>query len=183
MVSLGEGTHCRKTFEVNKKGEVMKPLRRAALMFLVVFVGTLMVLSQSQAAESKHKINAKGIGLYTPTSGSTGETSAKIIGGGLLQGTYLGEWVTTSFVYPIVYGDWIATITTVQGATLTVDCMGTFNILTGDYSMTGDVIGATGKLEGATGILEFEGIQEVTGDPPFMAVETITGIILVDLAP
>lgn len=161
----------------------MKSLGKASLLCLFVVLGTLMVVSQSQAGESIHKINAKGIGLYTPTSESTGITSAKIIGGGLLQGTYIGNWTTTGIEFPTLYGDFIVTITTSQGATLTVDCLGTFNLLTGEYNMTCDVTDATGKLEGATGFLEFEGIQDTDGDPPWMGVENITGIIRFDLDP
>lgn len=178
MVSPGEETHCRKTLELNTRREAMMLLRRAALMLLVFLVGTLMVISQSQAGVSSHKINAKSFGQYDI---ATGGSTAQIIGGGLLHGTVVGSWQTTGFQPPdILLGISTQTITTSQGATLTVELPGFFNLTTGEYIISGGVTDATGRLTGATGNLMFEGVQSLeTG----MYVETITGIIFVDLAP
>src|SRR5687767_12532071 len=61
----------------------MKTVNKMFRISLVVIVATLIVAGQVQAAESCHKINAKGVGEEI----SGGHTVAKIKGGGLLQGT------------------------------------------------------------------------------------------------
>jgi hypothetical protein len=151
----------------------MKLQGRAGLLFLFVVVGTLMLVNLSQAAVSSHKINAKGVGLF-----SGGTTETQIIGGGLLQGTASGiSWVTGG-EFPVFEIAGTETFTTNKG-TLTVEISGTFDFSTGEFVLFGPVIDADGKLEGATGTLMFEGVQDITG----VFTEDITGVIFVDLSP
>ena len=153
----------------------MKSLRRTCLLFLFVVVCTLMMVSQSQAAVSSHKINAKDFGQFFAV---TGTTEAQMIGGGLLQGTAAGSYTVTGGTATVLLLDGTVTFTTHKG-TLTVTVTGTFDLTTGDFFASGPVTDATGKLTGAEGMLTFEGVQ----DPSGAFVEDITGYILVDLSP
>jgi hypothetical protein len=53
------------------------------------------------------------------------------------------------------------------------------------FFLPGTVTGGTGKLEGATGNITFEGVQNVDFFSPSFGVfvEDITGVIFVDLSP
>jgi hypothetical protein len=153
----------------------MKSQRRIVRLIVFVIVGGLMMVSQAQAAESCHKINAKGVGQDL----GGGMTEAQIIGGGLLDGTTEGNFVITGGSFPLFSIAGTVTFTTHQG-TLTVSVAGTFNVATGEFSASGTVTGATGKLAGATGELSLEGVENLS-DGSF--VEDVTGEICVDLAP
>ena len=53
-------------------------------------------------------------------------------------------------------------------------------MVTGEFSASGPVTDATGKLAGATGTLPFDGVEDLsTGS----FVEEVTGLVCVDLAP
>jgi hypothetical protein len=69
---------------------------------------------------------------------------------------------------------------TTNRATLTVDLDGTLDLTTGEFAASGDVSGATGKLEGATGSLTLVGVQNLL-DPSGSFTETVSGEICVDL--
>ncbi len=153
----------------------MSALGRVGRLFLFVVAATLVIVSQSQAAESCHKINAKGVGL----DNGDFTTDAKIIGGGLLHGTTHAAFTPTGMVGTIVSFAGTVTVTTKNG-TLTVSIVGTLDVSSGEFSGTGPVTGATGKLAGATGILTFEGVQDLSTG---VFVEDVTGAICVDLAP
>ena len=153
----------------------MKVVGRVVLLFLFVVVGTLLTVSQAQAAVSCHKINAKGVGQDL----GGGVTEADIIGGGLLQGSTAGTFEITGFSGTVASIAGTVVFTT-NKATLTVTVAGIFDVGTGEFSASGTVTGATGKLAGATGTLLLEGIEDLS-DGRF--VEDVTGTICVDLAP
>jgi hypothetical protein len=153
----------------------MKAVRRVVLLLLFVVVGTLVTVSQARAAVSCHKINAKGVGQDL----GGGVTEADIIGGGLLQGTTVGNFVITGFSGTVASIEGTVVFTTNQ-ATLTVTVTGIFDVATGEFSASGTVTGATGKLAGATGALLLEGIEDLSNG---RFVEDVTGTICVDLAP
>jgi hypothetical protein len=153
----------------------MKVVRRVVLLFLFVVVGTLMTVSQARAAVSCHKINAKGVGQDL----GGGITQADIIGGGLLQGTTVGNFAITGFVGTVASIAGTVVFTT-HNATLTVTVAGIFDVATGVFSASGTVTDATGKLAGATGTLLLEGIEDLSNG---RFVEDVTGTICVDLAP
>lgn len=142
---------------------------------LIASLAGVFAAGPAAAAESCHKINAKGTGQATgPTT-----TVAQIMGGGLLQGTTAASFDTVvpiptgvAFTGPIVF--------TTNRATLTVQLAGTVDVPSGVFHATGPVVGATGKLAGASGNLVFDGVQNLV-DGSF--TETVAGEICVDLAP
>jgi hypothetical protein len=153
----------------------MKSHRRIVRLILFAMLGGLMMVNQTQAAVSCHKINAKGVGQDL----GNGMTEAQIIGGGLLHGTTKGNFVVTGGSAPVFLIAGTVKFTTHQG-TLTVSVTGTLNVATGEFSASGPVTDATGQLAGATGELSLEGVENL-GDGSF--VEDVTGEICVDLAP
>lgn len=153
----------------------MKTLERVVLLFLLVVMGTLLTVSQTQAAASCHKIKAKGFGQDLGNNTSVTE----IKGGGLLQGTSEGRFEIISFSEPIALIKGTMVFTTNKG-TLTVAITATFDVSSGEFRASGPVTGGTDKLAGATGALVFEGVEDLS-DGSF--VEDITGEICVDLAP
>ena len=144
-------------------------------MLLVVIAATLVMVTPALAAVSCHKINANGVGQ----DNFDGTTDARIIGGGLLQGTTKGNFTVTGFDFPFVSIAGTVTFTT-NKATLTVTGEGSVDVTTGEFIFEGPVTGATGKLAGATGDLLFEGVEDLS-DGSF--VEDVTGKICVDLKP
>jgi hypothetical protein len=153
----------------------MKVGGRVVLLILFVVVGTLMTVSQARAAVSCHRINAKGVGQDL----GGGTTQADIIGGGLLQGTTVGNFVITGFSGTVASIAGTVVFTT-NKATLTVTVAGIFDVATGEFSASGTVTSATGKLAGATGTLLLEGIEDLSNG---RFLEDVTGTICVDLAP
>jgi len=154
----------------------MKFYARSNRSLLVALVATLtLACGHAQAATSCHKINARAIGQdnFDLT------TTAIITGGGLLNGTTastLGvagmEGADLLFAYTIV-------ITTKHG-TLTAAIMGSIDTTTGDFSAAANVTSGTGKLAGATGMLSFEGVEDLaTG----RFAEDIAGVVCADLSP
>jgi hypothetical protein len=152
----------------------MKSQGRIVRLVLFTILSGLMMVSPDQAAESCHKINAKGVGQDL----GFGMTEAQIIGGGLLHGTTEGQFVVSG-AFPVFSIAGTVKFTTHQG-TLTVTVTGTFDVITGEFSASGPVTDATGKLAGATGELSLEGVENLS-DGSF--VEDVTGEICVDLAP
>ena len=138
-------------------------------------IGGLAMISQAQAAVSCHKINAKGIGQDL----GGGVTTANIKGGGLLNGTTVGNFTITGISPPVA--SFVGTVEfTVNRATLTVTVAGLLNVVTGEFSASGPVTDATGKLAGATGTLLLDGVEDLsTGS----FVEDVTGVVCADLAP
>jgi hypothetical protein len=138
-------------------------------------IGTIVTIGPSYAAESCHKINAKGVGQDL----GNGMTQAQIIGGGLLHGATQGSFTITGGAPPSFTIAGTVAFTTKQG-TLTVQVNGTFNVATGDFVASGSVTSATGKLAGATGTLLLDGVEDLTTGT---FAEDVTGLICVDLAP
>lgn len=162
----------------------MKARGRAVRLTLLAVMSTVIMISQVQAGTSCHRINAKGFGQGTGGTGLPGDpatTEAQIVGGGLLQGATDASFTftDTDFTPPVLPFDGPLMFTT-NRATLTVFLTGTLDPATGVFMANGPVVDATGKLEGATGSLIFEGVQNLA-DGTF--VETVTGQICVDLAP
>ncbi len=153
----------------------MKTFGRIVLVLLFLCAGSLVRVSPAQAAESCHKVNAKGVGQDL----GNGTTVANIIGGGLLQGTTAGNFVISGGAFPVFSIAGTVKFTT-NKATLTVTITGSFDVSTGQFSATGPVTEATGKLAGATGSLVLSGLENLA-DGSF--VEDVTGRICVDLAP
>src|SRR5262249_34863307 len=116
------------------------------LSLVVLVVGSPMMAGQVQAAESCHRINAKGVGQDL----GGGNTTARIAGGGLLHGTTAGHFEITGGSPPVFSIAGTVTFTTHRG-TLTVAVTGTFDVASGAFAASGPVTASTGKLAGATG--------------------------------
>lgn len=152
----------------------MKALKILLVSLLVVGLGVLVGPGQAAAGTSCHKINAKGVGQDL----GGGATQAQIKGGGLLQGTTVGQF-TPSGTPPVLLITGTVKFTT-NKATLTVAVNGMFNVATGEFDASGPVSAATGKLAGATGNLRLKGIENLTTGA---FTETVTGNICADLSP
>jgi hypothetical protein len=139
---------------------------------VVIAVGSTAV-SAAQAEISCHKINAKGVGQDL----GGGITRAQIIGGGLLHGTTQARFTITGGAPPAVSVSGTITFTT-KKALLTVTVDGIFDVVGGKFMTAGPVTAATGRLSGATGMLAFEGAQDLaTG----VFTEDVSGLICVDV--
>ena len=158
-------------------------MRRMAVLALLLPLLTLGQAGPATAVVSCHLINATGAGQGAPPQAGDPpgliRTVAQIRGGGLLQGTTEAAFqVTGSTPTGIAFAGDI-TFTTNRG-TLTVDLDGTLDLTTGDFAASGDVSGATGKLDGATGTLTLAGVQNLL-DPAGSFIEAVSGEICVDL--
>jgi hypothetical protein len=150
---------------------------KSVLLILCVGLSTLLVAGDANAKAdvSCHNIRAKGVGQDQ----GGGVTTARIIGGGLLHGTTVGNFVVTGFSGTVATLGGTVVFTT-NNATLTVTITGSFDVVSGEFSASGPVTGATGQLAGATGNHLFGGIEDLS-DGTF--VEDVTGQICVDLGP
>jgi hypothetical protein len=130
------------------------------------------------ANDSCHTIHAQEIGQGQINGPSIFTTGGDVIGGGLLQGTTAGNFtfVTGNFA---IFFDGTITFTTHRG-TLTVDVTGSIDLITGHLSASGPVVGGTGTLEGATGSLSFDGVENLSTG---VFTDDIRGQVCVDLAP
>src|SRR5215207_4239442 len=120
----------------------------------VVLLGSMLIAGPAEAVGGCHKITARGVGQDL----GGGVTEARVIGGGLLHGTTLGNFTITG-----VSGSVATFVGTVEfatsKATLTVAVTGTLNLSSGAFSASGPVSAATGRLAGATGNLTFNGVE------------------------
>ncbi|MEO7350534.1 MAG: hypothetical protein ABIW17_01425 [Marmoricola sp.] len=158
-------------------------MRRVAVLVLLLPLLMLVQAGPAAAGVSCHQINAKGAGQGAPPQAGDPpgliRTVAQIRGGGLLQGTTEAAFQVTGFTPTGIAFGGDLTFTT-NRATLTVDLDGTLDLTTGGFAASGDVSGATGKLEGATGTLTLAGRQNLS-DPAGTFTETVSGEICVDL--
>ena len=158
-------------------------MRRTAVLAVLLPLLMLVQAGPATAAVSCHQINATGAGQgAAPRAGDPPgliRTVAQIRGGGLLQGTTEAAFQVTGVTPTGIAFAGDITFTTNRG-TLTVDLDGTLDLSTGDFQASGDVSGATGKLDGATGTLTLAGVQNLL-DPAGSFVETLSGEVYVDL--
>ena len=153
----------------------MRMQRRFLLAVLFVSLCALFLSIPAQAGTSCHNINATGSGQDL----GGGTTQAQVHGGGLLEGTTAAVFVPTGLVGSVLSFNGTVTFTTNQ-ATLTVAVVGSFDLSSGAFNAAGPVSASTGKLEGATGNLTFNGVESLA-DGSF--TETIDEQICVDLSP
>jgi hypothetical protein len=153
----------------------MRAARKLSGLCCIVATTGLLIAGQAYAGVSCHKINAKGVGQDL----GGGNTEAYIIGGGLLHGTTQAHFEITGGSPPVFAIDGTLVVTTNQ-ATLTVHLAGTLDVTTGAFLSTGPVIGATGKLAGATGTLTLDGVEDLASG---RFAEDVTETTCVNLAP
>jgi hypothetical protein len=158
-------------------------MRRVVVLALLLPLLMLVQAGPATAGVSCHQINANGAGRgAAPRAGDPPgliRTVAQIRGGGLLQGTTEAAFQVTGVTPTGIAFAGDITFTT-NRATLTVDLEGTLDLATGEFSASGDVSGATGKLDGATGTLTLAGVQNLL-DPAGSFTETVSGEVCVDL--
>jgi hypothetical protein len=153
----------------------MKILGKATLLCFASALMTMAPAARAQAAESCHKINAKGVGQDL----GGGMTRAQIIGGGLLHGTTEGNFTITGVSGTVA--SFVGTVEfTTNNGTLTVTVAGTLDVATGAFGASGVMTSATGQLAGATGTLSLNGIEDLSTGA---FVEDVDGEVCVDLAP
>jgi hypothetical protein len=145
----------------------------------VLLVTLVVVLAAAPAtargAVSCHSINAKGAGQDL----GGGQTTAQIIGGGLLHGTTQASFVIVGFSGTVASFEGTI-VFTLNNATLTAQVSGTLDVTTGEFNATTSSISGTGKLAGATGRLSLNGIEDLaTGS----FTEDVTGEVCADLSP
>jgi hypothetical protein len=90
-----------------------------------------------------------------------GNTMATISHGGLLNGTTRAHFDLIGGAPPAFTIAGTLALTTKHGA-LTLDLAGTFNVATGEFTATGPITSATGKLAGSTGTLTLTGVENLT---------------------
>ena len=150
----------------------MKPMHACRTAFVAL---VLVAASSAHAAVSCHKINAKGVGQDL----GGGQTQSQMIGGGLLNGSTAGSFMITGGAPPQFQVAGTVTFTT-RSAMLTVSVAGSFNVVSGVYQVAGPVTASSGKLAGASGMLMFDGLQDMqTG----RFAQDVAGLICADLAP
>ena len=159
---------------LSRGGAALKAGKTVLVLTLLVVVAAA-VPAAARGAVSCHNINAKGIGQDL----GGGQTTAQIIGGGLLQGTTRASFVITGFSGTVASFEGTIVLT-VNNATLTAHVSGTLDVATGEFQATTSSISGTGKLAGATGRLSFSGVENLsTGS----FTEDVTGDICADLSP
>jgi hypothetical protein len=158
-------------------------MRRIVVLAVLLPLLMLVHAGQATAATSCHQINATGAGQgAAPRPGDPPgliRTIAQIRGGGLLQGTTEAAFQVTGATPTGIAFAGDITFTTNRG-TLSVDLDGTLDLTTGEFLASGDVGGATGKLDGATGALTLAGVQNLQ-DPAGSFTETVSGAVCLDL--
>jgi hypothetical protein len=148
---------------------------KTVLVLALLVVAAAAAPGAARGAVSCHNINAKGIGQDL----GGGQTTAQIIGGGLLQGSTQASFAITGFSGTVASFDGTI-VFTVNNATLTAKVAGTLDVATGEFQATTASISGTGKLTGATGSLSFTGVEDLsTGS----FTEDVTGEICADLSP
>jgi hypothetical protein len=162
-------------WESESRGKIMKISRKIFVIALLVSISSMLLSLPAQAGTSCHDINATGDGQDL----GGGTTQAQVHGGGLLQGTTVAAFVPTGLIGSVLSFNGTVTFTT-NKATLTIAVVGSFDLASGAFNATGPVSASTGKLEGASGNLTFNGVESLT-DGSF--TETIDGQICVDLSP
>ena len=158
-------------------------MRRTAFIVCMLPLALLVGPSPAVATESCRAISATGMGSSAPAEpgdppGAV-RTQAQLADAGLLQGTTAAAFTVTGLTGTVISFTGPLTITT-NRATVVVDLTGTLNLMTGQFSGSGPIVAATGKLSGATGSLTLSGEQDLT-DLAGRFTETVSGSICVDL--
>jgi hypothetical protein len=120
-----------------------------------------------------HKINAKAVGNTVSTSSTGVITEANIIGGGLLNGSTRANLSFTGASGDILFFGGTIVLTTSHGTVTYKVTSGTFNTTTLAFSADLTVTQGDGRFEGATGVLNLDGVNYPDGT----FTEDIGGVI------
>lgn len=148
----------------------MKRLRMLVLLSAaVVTAGGAQTTSAAAPHDSCLSVNARADGQNL----GHGRTAATITHAGILNGTTAGQLEVTGGTPPLLTVVGTGVLTTNHGS-LTVSVAGTFNTATGVFEATGHVVHGTGVFAGATGVLTFMGVEDLTSG---RFTQTITGTV------
>lgn len=148
----------------------MKRLRMLVLLSAaVVTAGGAQTTSAAVRHDSCLSVNARADGQNL----GHGRTAATITHAGILNGTTAGQLEVTGGTPPLLTVVGTGVLTTNHGS-LTVSLAGTFNTATGVFEATGHVVHGTGVFAGATGVLTFMGVEDLTSG---RFTQTITGTV------
>ena len=141
--------------------------------FLCLLASALIVVGAAQANGSERdqdcaRVHAVGVGQDL----GGGSTIATISHGGRLNGTTSGQFAISGA--PPVFTITGTVMFTAKHGTLTANVAGTFDVTSGAFNAFGPVSAGTGNLAGATGILTFAGVENLTTG---VFTETITGTL------
>lgn len=148
---------------------------RALLLAAAVTVAATVSGGPAQAAQGCHNINTQVVGV---ADFQTNTVEGQVVGGGILHGTAEGTFVFTSIDPEAGTATYEGTymITTKHG-TLSLQLFdGVIDLVTLTGSNDSVVTGGTGRFEGATGTLLFEGGVEPDGT----FTDRLTGTICLD---
>jgi hypothetical protein len=148
----------------------MKSLRALVLLSaMVVTAGGAQTTAAAVDHDACVSVHALAIGQNL----GHGRTQATITHAGILNGTTIGQLQITGGTPPVLTVAGTGVLTTHNG-TLTVSVVGTFNQATGVFAATGQIVHGTGMFAGATGVLTFAGLEDLTSGS---FTQTITGTI------
>jgi len=153
---------------------------KALQLLLCAIFAALLVVAGAPAASARatddddecRRVSAIGVGQDL----GGGNTTATISRGGILNGTTTAHFEITGGTGPVLTFAGTVVFTTKKG-TLTVGIAGTFNIATGAFAASGPVTSGTGAFAGATGTLNFAGVENLTTGT---FTETVKGRICLD---
>jgi len=160
----------------------MKRTLTTGTMILVGFLFAVLSSRRAEAGTSCHLINARAVGKdISATQEQDGtlhiETSAAVIGAGLLHGAIAGNLTVPPFEGPVAEFTETATFATAHG-TITISLHGWIDFRSAHFNASGPVTAATEKLKGSTGTLS---VSCVGDNGSF--TEDFSGAFCVDLAP
>jgi hypothetical protein len=148
----------------------MKSLRLLVLLSaMVVTAGGAQTTSAAVEHDSCLSVHARAFGQNL----GNGHTESTIVHAGILNGTTIGQLEITGGTPPVLTVVGTGVLTTLHG-TLTVSVVGTVNRATGVIQATGHLVHGTGMFAGATGVLTFEGLEDLTSGS---FTQTITGTV------
>ena len=148
----------------------MKRLRMLVLLSAaVVTAGGAQTTSAAAPHDSCLSVNARADGQNL----GHGRTAATITHAGILNGTTAGQLEVTGGTPPLLTVVGTGVLTTNHGS-FTVSVAGTLNTATGVFEATGHVVHGTGVFAGATGVLTFMGVEDLTSG---RFTQTITGTV------
>ena len=148
----------------------MKSLRMLVLLSAaVVTAGGAQTARAEVDHDSCLSVNARAIGQNL----GGGHTESTIVHAGILNGTTTGQLEITGGTPPVLTVVGTGVLTTNHG-TLSVSVVGTFNGATGVFEATGQIVHGTGVFAGATGMLTFVGLEDLTSGS---FTQTITGTV------
>ena len=142
---------------------------RLLICVMAVLLTTMVGVAQGEDGSGCRRVHAIGAGQDL----GGGNTTATISHGGVLNGTTRAHFDITGGAPPALTIAGSLVLTTKHGG-LSVDLGGTLNVSSGEFTYSGPITDATGKLAGSTGTLTLNGVEDLSTGA---FTETITGTL------